>query len=520
MSTQPAGNPWIIALVVTSAAFMEVLDTTIVNVALPHIAGTMSAGQNESTWALTSYLVANGMVLPISGWLADMFGRKRYFLLCIIGFTACSLLCGISTSLAELIVFRVLQGFFGGGLQPMQQAILIDTFPPAQRGRAFALTAIATVVAPAIGPTLGGWLTDNASWRWIFLINVPVGLLAWFFTMQMIEDPPQARAKAGTDRAPSIDYVGLGLIALGFGCLQVWLDKGEQYDWFASNFIRVFALLSAIGLVGAVAWLLTRKHPLVNLRLLGQRNFGVGNLLIFLVGAVLYGCAVLIPQLAQQQLGYTATWAGLVLSPGALAVIVLGPFVAASMSKVSGRTLIVIGFAIMTASLLYSAQIVPQIDFRTLVMMRAAQTIGLAFLFAPISAAATAELRPQDSNSGGALLSMSRNVGGSVGISIATALVTARSQVNMAYLSQHLSSLNPAYTELLQRMQNGIAALGHAAADAQALAMGSLYQTLRLQSTVLAYADVFERFAIAAALATLAAFFLKPKTAKPAAGGH
>lgn len=517
---KPSHNPWLIALVVTAAAFMEVLDTTIVNVALPHIAGSLSAGQDESTWVLTSYLVANGIVLPVSGWLSTTIGRKRYFITCILAFTACSLLCGIATSLSELIIFRIMQGFFGGGLQPVQQAILIDVFPPAKRGNAFALTAIATVVAPAIGPTLGGWLTDNISWRWIFLINLPVGIAAGFAALKLVEDPPSARGTLGSGRHVPVDYVGLGLIALGFGCLQIWLDKGEQYDWLDSRFVQVFATLSAIGLGGAVAWLLSRRKPLVDLRLLGERNFGIGNLLIFLVGMVLYGCAVLIPQFAQQNLGYTATWAGLALSPGAVVVILLTPFVAFAMGKLNGRTLIVIGFASITLAMLYSSLLVPQIDFKTLVLMRSAQVVGLAFLFAPISASATAGLRPQDSNSGAALLTMSRNVGGSIGISIATSLVTTRTQIDMAHLSQHLSPFDQPYNELLARATRTIEAIGQAAAQAQQQAMGSIYKTLLNQAGVMAYGDVFQLFAIGGAFATCAALFLKPGNGKSAAGSH
>lgn len=245
---RPAANPWLVAVVVTLAAFMEVLDTTIVNVALPHIAGTMSASYDEATWTLTSYLVANGIVLPISGFLGRLLGRKRYFVLCIAAFTACSFLCGIATNLGELIVFRVLQGLFGGGLQPNQQSIILDTFPPEQRNRAFSVSAIAIVVAPVLGPTLGGWITDHFSWRWVFLLNVPIGVLTVLAVMQLVEDPPWRR---GAVRGLSVDYVGIGLIAIGLGCLQVMLDRGEDEDWFGSTFIRTFAVLSALGLVGA-----------------------------------------------------------------------------------------------------------------------------------------------------------------------------------------------------------------------------------------------------------------------------
>ena len=310
---KPAANPWLIAIVVTLAAFMEVLDTTIVNVALPHIAGTMSASYDEATWTLTSYLVANGIVLPISGFLGRLLGRKRYFLVCIVAFTICSFLCGIATDLWQLIVFRILQGFFGGGLQPNQQSIILDTFPPEQRGRAFSISAVAIVVAPVLGPTLGGWITDNFSWRWVFLLNVPVGVLTTLAVMQLVEDPP---GKKKGDSKVSVDYIGITLIAIGLGCLQVMLDRGEDDDWFSSKFIRTFAVLAVAGIVGAVFWLLYTKKPVVDLRCLKDRNFALGCMTIGAFATILYGSAVLVPQLAQQQLGYTAMLAGLVLSPG------------------------------------------------------------------------------------------------------------------------------------------------------------------------------------------------------------
>jgi DHA2 family multidrug resistance protein len=292
---KPAANPWLIAIVVTLAAFMEVLDTTIVNVALPHIAGTMSASYDEATWTLTSYLVANGIVLPISGFFGRVLGRKRYFMVCIVAFTICSLLCGIATNLMQLIVFRLLQGFFGGGLQPNQQSIILDTFPPEQRSRAFSISAIAIVVAPVMGPTLGGWITDNFSWRWVFLLNVPVGIVTSLAVMQLVEDPPWRNQNGGK---VSIDYIGITLIAVGLGCLQVMLDRGEDDDWFSSPVIRTFGVLAVAGIVGAIYWLLYTKKPVVNLACMKDRNFALGCLTMAGFAMMLYGSAVLVPQLA------------------------------------------------------------------------------------------------------------------------------------------------------------------------------------------------------------------------------
>jgi DHA2 family multidrug resistance protein len=483
---QPKANPWLIALVVTLAAFMEILDTTIVNVALPHIAGTMSASNDESTWTLTSYLVANSIVLPISGWLSNVIGRKRYFLICIGMFTVCSFLCGIAGSLWQLILFRLLQGFFGGGLQPCQQSIILDTFPPAKRGQAFALTAVATIVAPVLGPTLGGLITDNASWRWIFLINVPVGLFTFFAVTAMVEDPPWAnKGNKG------IDYIGLSLIALGIGAMQIVLDRGEDEDWFGSPFIVMTTAIALIGIAGAVVWLLYAEKPVVNLRVMRDRNFSLSCLMIFAMAAVLYSSAVVLPQLAQTVLGYTATLAGYILSPGAIVVCLAIPIVGKVVPKVPTRYVIAFGFTLMGCSLLYSNTITPNIDFFTLCLMRASQTVGLAFLFVPISTIAYATLPKEENGDAAALFTMFRNVAGSIGISLATAMVTERSQVRTAHLVDHLTPFDQPYKDLVQSNTNALVALGHSKADAASQAVGRVYSTLHTQASVLAYADVF-----------------------------
>src|SRR6185312_3815490 len=373
---KPRYNPWLIAVTVTLAAFMEVLDTTIVNVALPHIAGSLSSSSDEATWALTSYLVANGIVLTISGWLGDMLGRKRYFLICIAMFTVCSFLCGTSSSLGELIIFRLMQGFFGGGLQPNQQSIILDYFPPARRGAAFGVTAIATIVAPVLGPTLGGIITDQVSWRWIFFINVPVGMIAAFFVSVLVEDPPWEKNR----RSRGIDYIGLALIAIGLGCLEIMMDRGEDADWFNSGFIRLMAILAFLGISGAIGWLLIARKPIVDLSVFADRNFAGGCVMIGATGGILYASAVLIPQFAQTVLMYNATWAGMILSPGGIAVILLIPFVGRLMTKVQIRFIIAAGFTIIGCALVYSSTLVPDIDFRTLVFMRTFQSAGLAFL--------------------------------------------------------------------------------------------------------------------------------------------
>jgi DHA2 family multidrug resistance protein len=513
---RPAGNPWLIAVAVTLAAFMEVLDTTIVNVALPHIAGTLSVSYDQATWALTAYLVSNSIVLPISAFFGRLLGRKRYFLICIIAFTACSFLCGIANNLAELIVFRVLQGFFGGGLQPNQQAIILDTFPAAQRGRAFSLTAIATVVAPVLGPTIGGWITDSFSWRWVFFINIPVGLLTAFAVMSLVEDPPWVKKKSKV----SIDYIGISLIVLAFASFQIMLDRGEDADWFASDFIRTFAALAAVGLAAAVAWLLYAPKPVIDLRVLKDRNFAVGCGAIACFAVILYGSAILIPQLAQQHLGYTATLAGLVLSPGALVIIFFIPLVGLLMPHVQTRYLLGCGFFLMGCGLLYSRSIAPDIGFFHLVTLRAAQAAPLALLFVPASVLAYQTVPQKLQGDAAALFTMFRNVAGSVGISLSTAAIVSRTQIHMAYLSEHLSQSDSTFRNTLAQLTAAIKGLGNSAGEAAQAALGQTYQLLVAQAGLLAYMDVFLYCALLAFAFVPFTFLFSPIKKAGGAGAH
>jgi DHA2 family multidrug resistance protein len=511
---KPRFNPWLIAVSVTLAAFMEILDTTIVNVALPHIAGTMSASNDEATWTLTSYLVANGIVLTISGWLSDLLGRKRYFLICLGMFTVCSFLCGIADSLGQLIAFRLMQGFFGGGLQPNQQSIILDSFPPEKRGAAFGVAAIATIVAPILGPTLGGIITDNATWRWVFFINVPIGIIAVFLNSILVEDPPWEKNK----RSRGVDYIGLSLITIGLGCLQVMMDRGEDEDWFGSSFIVTMALLAFLGIVGAVLWLLVAKNPIVNLDVFKDRNFTGGCLMIGAMGAILYASAVIVPVFAQQILGYTATWSGLILSPGGVVVILLIPIVGRLMKVMQTRVVIAIGFFIMGCALVYSSKLVPNIDFTTLVLMRSFLTAGLAFLFVPISTVVYLTLPRNLRGDGAALYSMFRNVFGSIGISASTALVQQRSQVEQSYLSQWLSPFHQPYNALVAKYERALAALGHNSGSLHEIAVGRVYRDFMTQVAVLAYSDVFFLLAIVAFAVVPFCFLLSGKTASGGAG--
>jgi MFS transporter, DHA2 family, multidrug resistance protein len=483
---KPSHNRWAIAVVVTFAAFMEILDTTIVNVALPHIAGGLASSYDEATWTLTSYLVSNGIVLTISGWLGTVFGRKRYFLICFAMFTVCSFLCGIATSLRQLVIFRLLQGFFGGGLQPTQQAIILDTFPPERRAAAFGVTAVATIVAPVLGPTLGGYITDTFNWRWVFFINVPVGIAAVYFASILVEDPPWLKRQS-----EHIDYVGLFLIALGLGCLQIMLDRGEDEDWFGSGFIQLMAVLAGIGIICAIGWLLIEKKPVVNLNVFKDKNFSLGCLFIAATGGTLYAGAVVIPQFAQSVIGYTATWAGLILSPGGIVVILLIPIVGGLMKIAQTRFVIGTGFFIMGCAFFYSSKLTPDIDFETLVIMRAAQTAGLAFLFVPISTVAFVTIPRELNGDATALYTMLRNVFGSVGISLASAAIIERTQVHQAYLSRWATPFHQAFDALVTAYQRALIAMGHAASAAHEMALGRVYQVYQRQAEILAYSDVF-----------------------------
>lgn len=488
-NTGPRRNLWIIGLVVTLAAFMEVLDTTIVNVSLPHIAGALSVSNDDSTWVLTTYLVANGIVLTISGSLSRLIGRKRFFMICIGVFTLASLGCGLAFTFTQLLFCRAVQGFFGGGLQPLQQAIILDTFPPERRGQAFSLTAIAIVVAPVMGPLLGGWLTDDFTWHLIFLINVPVGIFTLFGVMRLVEE--SAEAKREHETAPPFDYIGAIFIALALGCLEIAMDRGEDYDWLGSPFIRVTLGISLLAFIFGSLYLLYTRHPAVDLRVLRDRNFAFGFVQIGIMGLVLYSSAVLIPQFTQQQLGYTSLLAGFVLAPGAIVLMFLIPLVGRVMKFVPAKYLIATGGLVLAASLFHSMHIVPQEDFYHLVLLRIFQTMGLSLLFVPISTVAYVTLPHDKQGDAAALFSMSRNIFGGIGISVSTAIVAERSQVHQTYLAGHLTAASPGYEMLLHQITQTLASNGVALAKAAAAAPNQIFQLLHTQETVLAYIDVF-----------------------------
>jgi DHA2 family multidrug resistance protein len=481
-------NPWVIALTVTMATFMEVLDTSIANVSLPHIAGNLSVSQDESTWVLTSYLVSNAIVLPISGWLSTRFGRKRFYMTCVGLFTVSSFLCGLAPNLGLLVFFRVLQGLGGGGLGPSEQAILADTFPPAKRGMAFAVYGMAVVLAPAIGPTLGGTITDNFSWRWIFFINIPVGILSLILSSRVVQDPPhliEAKQRVG-----GIDSIGLALIAVGLGALEVVLDKGQEDDWFASPFVTTFSVIAAVALISFVVWEWNHPHPVVEVRLFANRNFAVSNLMMLAVGMALFGSTVLLPQYVQVWMGYSAQDAGMALSPGGVMVILLLPFVGRMIGKVDTRYLIGFGFTVLSVATFHMAfTLYPGVDFRTVVLLRIFQASGLAFLFVPINTIVFAGIPPEKSNQVSGIVNLSRNMGGDIGIAMVTTLIARRSQFHQAQLVSHADYANPALQAKLQAIASSLVHAGSSAVDATHAAYGAIYRQLIQQAQTLAYLD-------------------------------
>jgi MFS transporter, DHA2 family, multidrug resistance protein len=513
-------NPWAIALVVTMATFMEVLDTSIANVSLPHIAGNLSVSQDESTWVLTSYLVSNAVVLPISGWLSTRIGRKRFYMTCVGLFTLSSFLCGIAPTLGSLIFFRVLQGIGGGGLGPSEQAILADTFPPAKRGMAMAVYGMAVVLAPAIGPTLGGFITDNFSWRWVFFINIPVGLMSLLLTNRVVTDPPHLKW-AREHRNRSIDWWGLGLIATGLGCLEYVLDKGQEDDWFHSSAIVGFSIVSAVSLISFVIWEWSHDNPIVDLRMFQRRSFAVANVLMLTLGVALFGSTVLLPQYLQVLMGYTAEQSGMALSPGGFAVIALLPLVGRLVSKVDVRALITIGFLSLSASLFYMAHKIDlQMDFGTAVELRTLQMAGLAFLFVPIQTVSYAGVAPQKFNQVSGIMNLSRNMGGDIGIAFVTTLIARRSQTHQANLAAHTTAYDPLYQEKLAALARPFEHAGAASIEAAKRAGALMYRQLVQQATQLAYLDALAMLALATALMVPLVWLAARPTPQGAPVGH
>jgi DHA2 family multidrug resistance protein len=514
---RPRFNPWLVASVVSLAAFMEVLDTSIANVALPYMAGNLGASNDDSTWVLTSYLVSNAIVLPISGWIAGAIGRKRFFMICLFLFTLTSFLCGTATSLGLLLFYRVLQGAGGGGLQPMAQAVLADTFPPEKRGAAFALYGITAVVAPTVGPTLGGWITFNYSWRWIFFINIPVGLMTLLLVNRLVEDPPYlSRLKAA---GAKLDYIGVSLLALGVGALQVLLDKGQEDDWFGSRFITTLIVVSAVCLVALVIWEWFQKAPIVDVRLFRSLNFANASLQMFMLGFAYFASLVMVPLFLQTLLGYTAQLAGLAISPGGLALLFCMPVVGFLTTKFQARRLIAFGWVYLAFGMLISTVYTDlQISFNAAMWLRVAQAGLLGFLFVPINLASYIGIAPEKNNAVAGLMNFMRNIGSSVGTSFVTTMLARRSQYHQQILVNYTRYGNQNFQNVVDGLTRHLSHAGLGAYQAQMQAVGRIYGQIQLQAACLSYIDIYKVLAVASAIMFLLAFTLKRN--EPGGGGE
>jgi MFS transporter, DHA2 family, multidrug resistance protein len=444
----PTVNKWLVTIAVMAGTFMEIVDTTVVNVALPHMAGSLSAGVDESTWVLTSYLVSNAIVLPITGWLSALFGRKRFLMICLAVFTGASMLCGSAPNLGSLIVFRIFQGMGGGALQPISQAILLETFPVRERGMAMAIWGIGVVIAPIVGPVLGGWITDNMSWRWVFYINLPVGLISLLMTAAFIYDPEYIRKQ----RAGTIDYIGLGLLCVGLGALQIVLDKGQQEDWFSSEFIVWLAIVAAVCLVILIYWELKNKDPVVELRLFKERNYAAGVTIMFFFGFVLYGSIVLLPLFLQTIMGYDATLAGWALAYGGIGSLMIMPIVGRLTVTIDSRWLIGVGLFINACAVYLMSLYNTEISYFYAWFPRFVQGFGLGTTFVALTTLTMSRVPQEKMGNATGIFNLSRNLGGSFGIATATTLLERRAQFHQQHLVEHLTPYSLPFTEWQQRM--------------------------------------------------------------------
>lgn len=508
-----AGNrsPWLIASVISISAFMEVLDTAIANVSLAHIAGSTSSSYDQATWVLTSYLIANAAIIPMSGWLSDVFGRKRYYMTSVALFTFASLCCGLAPSLPILILARIVQGVGGGGLQPVTQAMLIDTFPPASRGKAMSVYGFTVILAPMLGPLLGGWITDRFSWHWIFLINVPVGLLSLFLVETMVDEPPLivAERRRRWERGVHFDLPGAALIALALGALEVMLDRGVQEDWFASPLIRGSALLAAACLVGFVFWELIERDPLLDMSLFRYRNFASATVIIMTVGVVLFGTTQFIPQFVQEVLGYTAEQAGLALTLGGIITLFSMPLAGILSSHVQPRVMMGVAFAVEALAMWNMTHFDTTVTFAGVAIARMWQGAPIPFLFVPLISAAYVGLPGEKTNRASAMISVGRNIGGSVGISLVQALLARRQQFHQARLIAGLQPLNPVYVHGVHSLAQALRARGAPPAAASRMAVGALYQIVQRQADMLAFIDIFWALTLFIAIILPIVFLLK-----------
>ena len=515
---KPRHSPWLIAMGVMLATFMEVLDTSIANIALPHIAGSLSATPEEATWVLTSYLVANAIVLPTTGWLANHFGRKRVFITCIVMFTLASALCGLAWSLPTLIFARVLQGIGGGAMVPIAQSIMLESFPRQKRGAAMAIFAQGVVVAPILGPTLGGWITDSYSWRWIFYINLPVGILAVLAAQWLVEDPPYIQR----NKSATIDYVGFGLLAVWLATLQILLDKGQEADWFGAVWVRWFTLVSVLSLTGFVWWQLKAEHPLVDLRVFKNRNFTIGLILMTTLGAILYGTTAQIPLFLQTLMGYPALQSGYAMSPRGIAAFVTTFFVGRILGKIRTRWMLCFGFVMLTVSSFMLSRINLDVARINIIWPSIVNGIAISFIFVPLTTTTMSQLSQQELGNASGLYNLMRNLGGSIGIAFVTTMLARGAQAHQALMVEHLTPTNPAYLQRFQAARKALS-LHTDPVTATHQAYAAVYSLLDQQAHLWAFMDNFFIFGVMSILAAPLIFLFKrvnPAAKPPPAAGH
>ncbi|HEV2382149.1 MAG TPA: DHA2 family efflux MFS transporter permease subunit [Terriglobia bacterium] len=509
----PAVNPWIIAIAVMLSTFMEVLDTTVVNVSLPHIAGSLSATTDEATWALTSYLVSNAIVLPITGWLANHFGRKRLLLTSVTGFTIASFLCGLAPTLPLLIVFRVIQGACGGGLQPLSQAVLLESFPTKDRGKAMGFWGLGIVVAPMLGPVLGGWLTDSYSWRWVFYINVPIGIASIIMTRLFIFDPPYIRRTS-----QRIDYWGIGMLAVGIAALQVMLDKGQEKDWFGTHWITALMLLAVTALTAFVLYELWAKDPVVNLRVFKNRNYSIGVFMMAILGVGLYGSVVLIPLVLQTLLGYPAMQAGIAMVPRGLGSFIAMPLVGAIMTKFDPRKLLMLGVVVCTYTLIEFSYLNLNAGYWDFFWPQLFMGLSLGFLFVPLTTVTMGSIPRETMGNATSLFNLVRNLGGSIGISSVETMQFRATQNHISVLGAHVNALTPAARDMMNQMQGGYMAAGSDPVTANHQAYSSMWGLVVRQAAMMSYNDTFRVLGFLFLILIPLVFILKkPKGSGPIA---
>jgi DHA2 family multidrug resistance protein len=486
-------NPWLIAAIISIATFMEVLDTSIANVSLRYIAGSLAASTDESTWVITSYLVANATVLPVAGWLSGVVGRKRFYMFSVGLFTVSSFLCGLAPNLSFLIGARVFQGIGGGGLAPSEQSMLADTFPPSKRPIAFAIYGVTVIVAPALGPAIGGYISDNISWHWIFFINVPFGLLSLGLVYLFVDEPKkiveerEERLSAGL----KVDWGGLILVALFLGCLEVVLDKGQEDDWFGSSTITFFTTLSGTAFLLFVPWELLRKDPIVDLKLLGHRQFAASCAIMLAVGAVIFSTTQIIPQLLQESFAYNATTAGLALMPGGLSALIAVLLAGRLSTVVAPRYLIIAAFLLIAIAMYQLTSLTPDVSFAWVATQRAIQMVAMPFLFVPVTSVSYIGLPPEKSGEASSLINVFRNLGGSIGVATAQTLLARREQFHQARLAEHISASGGSYLDMTHRIASSLLSRGANVAEAQQQAIGWIGKTVGAQAALLSYIDIF-----------------------------